>query len=294
VIKSVPRDDIKSKSYSDLSYKLNADMNTLIEVNTQPLKVGQTIKSYNLDQQIREKKVTAETRGKIYTLVYTTNNRRYLNKLKFYLLIEKDNVEFLTDLIKLGGFKSTIKEMISFHMSDNFLVSMHQGNQVSLFSFYDGIKYIGAINFKFDIISDAGFILYEQKYRISILYVSRQNNGQTQLNIWNIYYLDATKIHDLQKFIFDLKTSRLVQKIDPSGIKLRELYGYSAVSWKDVNNQRLVVRKLGSFKEKWNSQRNEFESCGSNSFNFDPNQLNCAKCSDLWVSDEYIYVKISE
>ena len=174
-------------------------------------------------------------RGKIYIIVYTTNNRRYLNKLKFYLIVEKDNVEFLTDLIKLGGFKSTIKDMVGFHMSDNFLVSMHQGNQVSLFSFYDGIKYIGAINFKFNIITDAGFILYEQKYRMSIIYCSRQS-GADQLNIWNIYYQDATNIHDLQKFIFDLKTSRLIQKIDASGIKLRELYGMSAISWKDSSN----------------------------------------------------------
>ena len=235
IIKSVQRDDIKSKSYTDLNYKLSADLNTLIQVHSQPLQVGQRIRSYSLDQQLRDRTITADARGKVYTIVYTTNNRRYLNKLKFYLIVEKDNVEFLTDLIKLGGFKSTIKDMISFHMSDNFLVSMHQGNQVSLFSFYDGIKYIGAINFKFEIITDAGFILYEQKYRMSIIYCSRQG-GADQLNIWNIYYQDATNIHDLQKFIFDLKTSRLIQKIDASGIKLRELYGMSAISWKDSSN----------------------------------------------------------
>lgn len=100
-------------------------------------------------------------KANMYTIVYTTNDRRYLNKLKFYVFYEKGETTILTELIKLGGFKQGINNMISFEMSENFLVSMHEGNQVSIFSFYDGVKYIGAINFKFDLIPSVGFLLFE-------------------------------------------------------------------------------------------------------------------------------------
>ena len=99
-----------------------------------------------------------------------------MNKLKFFVIKYKDDGEILTDLIKLGGFKSGINRMISFEMTKNFLVCMHEGNQISIFSFYDGIKYIGAINFKFALNSDSGLLLFEQKYRMSIVYVSRQSS----------------------------------------------------------------------------------------------------------------------
>ena len=100
--------------------------------------------------------------------------------------------------------------------------------------------------------------------------MSRQGSSHA-LNIWNIYYKDPSNIDNLQKFIFDLKTNRYIQDIDPNGVRLSKVNGDSAIAWKDSMTNKLLIRQLGSFKESWNSRTKKYEFCGSLGFNFDPN-----------------------
>ena len=93
-------------------------------------------------------------RVKEYVIVYTTNNRRYVNKIKFYFVKYSDsnNGEVFTGLLKLGAYKDRINKMVSLEITNNFLISMHEGNQIAITSFFDdGLIWIGAVTFKIDI-----------------------------------------------------------------------------------------------------------------------------------------------
>ena len=47
IIKSMARPDITSKSYTDFDFKLSANLDTLLKVNSKPLKTGERISAYN-------------------------------------------------------------------------------------------------------------------------------------------------------------------------------------------------------------------------------------------------------
>lgn len=105
--------------------------------------------------------------------------------------------------------------------------------------------------------------------------------------MWYFYYKDRKLPNWKNDYFLDSARFRYIHKsFDPAGIKLKKVYGDSAISWQDFPNKRLVIKKLGTCKERWNANTKSYEFCGADSFTFDPMQDYCIKCNDLSYQDK--------
>lgn len=53
---------------------------------------------------------------------------------------------------------------------------------------------------------------------------------------------------DGEFYITDRQSYRFVNKVNQNGHRLRQMFGWSSVSWLDIENQSIVFRPIGTMK----------------------------------------------
>lgn len=68
---------------------------------------------------------------------------------------------------------------------------------------------------------------------------------------------------------------------DIPDLRLTKVFSDAALTWGDAATQQLIVRRIGTFRERFNIVEGKIDTCESNAFTLEPNDISCTHCNDL-------------
>ena len=141
-VETIKNSQITTKEFNDFELNIGTERGSIFEVHSRIMKPGEVINSKLKSQDIT--RTVGNFNAKEYSLVFSSQQRRQLNMLKFYV-VQVDATEayvFHHEVAKYP-FSSKFGNLVEIQMSESFVVTLHQRNQIGIF-LQKNLKMVGA------------------------------------------------------------------------------------------------------------------------------------------------------